>query len=272
MQQQILNARRIWNELVTPIIALLSLGTIAALQLTSLKHLEQKKQQVLSPAEYQQEAQQIALKLKLLQRSPTFGFDNLIADWAFLQFLQYFGDAKARSQTGYGLSPNFFQVIVPRDPRFLRSYLFLSVASTIYAGRPDLTVALMDQGLKSLSPKLFPDSYTIWVFKANDELLFLGNYRAAQKSYQMAAKWASLQPNPEAQAAAASLQRTATFLKRKPNSKTAQINAWMMVLGNAFDDRTRKLALQNLQRLGVKITVLPTGKLKFEAPKPDWEY
>ncbi|MBW4551320.1 MAG: hypothetical protein KME35_09455 [Aphanocapsa sp. GSE-SYN-MK-11-07L] len=272
MQWQAVWGQRLWQVLVTPAIALLSLGTIAALQLTSLRDLEQKSQQVLTPAEYQQEAQQIALKLKLLQKVPSFGFDNLIADGVFLQFLQFFGDTKARAQTGYGLAPNFFEVIIPRDPQFLRAYLFLSVSSTIYAGRPDLTVALMDQGLKSLSPKAFPDSYTIWVFKANDELLFLGNYRAAQKSYQTAAEWVSLQGTPEAKATAVSLQRTATFLKRKPNSKTAQINAWMMVLSNAFDDRTRKLALQNLQRLGVKITVLPTGKLKFEAPKPDWEY
>jgi hypothetical protein len=230
MQQQAALGQKLWQLLATPAIALLSLGTVAALQLTSLKDMEQKSQQVLTPAEYQQEAKQIALKLKLLQRSPSFGFDNLIADSAFLQFLQYFGDTKARTQTGYELAPNFFQVIIPRDPRFLRSYLFLSVSSSIYAGRPDLTVALMDQGLKSISPKVFPDSYTIWIFKANDELLFLNDYRAAQKSYQMAANWASLQPSPEAQATAASLQRTATFLKRKPNSKTAQINAWMMVL------------------------------------------
>jgi hypothetical protein len=272
MQQQVALRQRLWTGLITPAIALLSLGTISALQLTSLKHLEKKSQQVLTPAEYQQEAQQIALKLKLLQRSPSFGFDNLIADSAFLQFLQYFGDTKARIQTGYGLAPNFFQVIVPRDPRFLRSYLFLSVSSTIYAGRPDLTVALMNQGLKSLSPKFSPDSYSIWVFKANDELLFLNDYQAAQKSYQMAANWASLQPNSEAQAAAESLQRTATFLKRKPKSKTAQINAWMMILSNAFDNRTRGLAVQNLKRLGVKITVAPDGKLKLLAPKPDWQY
>jgi hypothetical protein len=272
MQQQTSDTRGIWSGLITPLITLLSLGTIAALQLTSLKHLDKKSQQVLSPAEYQQEAQQIALKLKLLQRSPSFGFDNLIADSVFLQFLQYFGDSKARTQTGYELAPNFFQVIIPRDPCFLRSYLFLSVSSSIYAGRPDLTVALMNQGLKSLSPKFSPDSYTIWVFKANDELLFLNDYRAARKSYQMAANWASLQPSPEAQATAESLQRTATFLKRKPNSKTAQINAWMMVLSNAFDNRTRNLALQNLKRLGVKITVEPDGKLKLLAPKPDWQY
>ncbi len=257
---------------ITPAIALLSLGVIAGLQLTSLKHLEKKSQQALTPAEYQQEAEQIKLKLKLLERLPTLGFDNLVADATFLQFLQYFGDWRAREQTGYGLAPNFFQVIIPRDPRFLQSYIFLSVSSTIYAGRPDLTVSLMDQGLKSLSPKVFPTSYLVWLYKANDELLFLGNYEAAQKSYLMASKWAAMQSDPEIRAAAESFQKTALFLKRKPNSKTAQINAWMMILGNAFDNRTRKLAFENLQRLGVKITVLPTGKLKFEAPKPDWEY
>jgi hypothetical protein len=51
----------------------------------------------------QQEAQQEALRLKMLKTIPSFGFDNLIADWTFLKFLQYFGDDEARDVTGYNL-------------------------------------------------------------------------------------------------------------------------------------------------------------------------
>ena len=40
----------------------------------------------------------------MLKNLPSFGFDNLIADWTFLKFLQYFGDDEARDVTGYDLA------------------------------------------------------------------------------------------------------------------------------------------------------------------------
>ncbi len=39
-----------------------------------------------------QAEKQEAIRLDLLKKSPTFGFNNVIADWTFLNFLQYYGD------------------------------------------------------------------------------------------------------------------------------------------------------------------------------------
>ncbi|HEY9655564.1 MAG TPA: hypothetical protein V6C50_08720 [Crinalium sp.] len=36
-----------------------------------------------------QAEQQEAVRLRLLKQLPTFGFNNLVADWTFLNFLQY---------------------------------------------------------------------------------------------------------------------------------------------------------------------------------------
>ena len=151
-----------------------------------------------------------------LNEVPKFGYDNLIADWAFLRFLQYFGDQKARKQVGYALSTDYFEIFVDRNPQFTEPYKFMSPATSIFAGRPDKSVKLINQGLQSLSPESSPNAYTIWISKASDELLFLGNNQAAKNSYLQAAKWAKNNPDPEAQRISAIVTQTAKFLSQNP--------------------------------------------------------
>ena len=47
---------------------------------------------------------QTQARLDLLKRIPSGGFDNLIGNWAFLDYLQYFGDEDTRNATGYRLN------------------------------------------------------------------------------------------------------------------------------------------------------------------------
>lgn len=91
------------------------------------------------------------LRLNLIKQIPSFGYTNLIANWVYLDFLQYFGDDEVRAKTGYSLSPEYFEVILKRDPRFLEAYLSLSTSTSMYAGMPERSIALMKNGLKSLS-------------------------------------------------------------------------------------------------------------------------
>lgn len=221
----------------------------------------------ISKAQAQREANQSKTQLSLLQKLPSLGFDNLIADWAYLSFLQYFGDGPARQKTGYALVPDYFETIVNRDPRFIKAYLYLSPATSLYAGRPDRTVALMNQGLKSLSPTEQPRSYLVWLYKATDELLFLGDSQAAKNSYEMAAKWASVSTDPDSQRLAKSARRTAKFLAQNPDSKQAQVSAWLMVLSNAVDDATRRLAIQQIQKLGGEVSIDSQGEVKVQLPQ-----
>lgn len=192
----------------------------------------------------------------------------MIADWVFLGFLQYFGDGQVRQQTGYSLVPEYFEIIVNRDPRFIKSYLFFSVASSIYAGRPDRTVTLMNQGLKSLSPDM-PQAYYIWLYKGTDELLFLGDTEAAQHSHEMAARWASMSNESDGKRIAALSNQSAQFLARNPDSKKAQVNSWTMILVNAVDGRTRQLAIDRIEALGGQVSISPKGEVKIAPPKQD---
>jgi hypothetical protein len=250
------------------LIALSSILALGVLQMPQLTQLRSGAKNA-SPEDLQAEVESEKVRLNLLQKVPTFGFDNLLADWAFLGFLQYFGDDEARAATGYRLSPDYFDVIINRDPKFLKAYFFLSGSSSLYAGMPERSVALMEKGLKSLSPQSPPKSYYVWRYKATDELLFLGDAQAARQSYEKAAEWASTYSDEESKNIVAVSRRTAEFLTRNPLSKSAQVNAWSMVLSNALDDRTRKIAISRIEALGGKVIITPEGAVKIRLPQAD---
>lgn len=256
-----------WGLAASGLIFVACIGAIALLQWPQLRSLKQGSQSQ-STAELKRQLESEQTGLRLLQKVPTLGYDNLISDVVFLKFLQYFGDEPARQRTDYTLSPDFFDVIIGRNPLFLKSYIFLSTSTALYAGLPERSVALMDQGLRSLSPDM-PGAYYVWRNKAIDELLFLGDSQAAQRSFEQAAQWASRWNTPEAQMVADLSRQTAQFLAKNPNSKFAQAAAWMMVLSNAPDQRTQKIAIERIQALGGEIVQNPGGAYQIIPPPQD---
>ena len=252
---------------ITLIIMGLSLGVIVGLQQMQLRQIQQQSETSLATLREQETSQRI--RLNALEKLPFFGFNNLASDWVFLNFLEYFGDNEVRRQVGFSLAPEYFEVILGRDPRFLEAYNFLSVSTSIYAGRPELSVALMERGLQSLTPQNPPKSYHVWRTKGIDELLFLGQGKAAQKSFEMAANWANQYSDTESKSVAMVSQRTAQFLARNPDSKIAQVSAWSMVVSRAADAQTRQFAIHKIESLGGKVTILPTGAVQVFLPKQD---
>lgn len=257
--QQSVNPK-LTNSLILFCSALLGIMAIVGLQQPRLKELTETKT---NNIDYKKEAEIEEAKLNILKKMPSFGFDNLIANWTMLRFIQYYGDGEARKDTGYSLSPEYLRVISKYDPNFASAYLIISPASSINAGRPDQTVAIMSEGLKKLSPKV-PDAYFVWLYKGVDELLFLGDIEAAKHSYQMAANWAKIGNNPKIEKAA---QDTVNFLEKNPDSKVPQVGAWFMVWANAADKNTRALAQHNIEKLGGRIEIHPNGIATAIPPK-----
>jgi hypothetical protein len=234
-------------------------------QLTAIK----ERSKILNQPQLRQEEARTKMYLSLAKTFPTFGFDNLVADWYFLDFIQYFGDTDVRQRVGYGSSMEYFDAILDRDPRFLYGYFYLSSTGSMYAGAPERSVKIMERGLKSLSPQVPDRGYYIWRLKAVDELLFLGNVPAARNSMQNAANWARQLPTPEAQNVARLSQNTAMYLARNPNSKKAQFDTWSMVLNAAVDDFVAKRAIAGIVATGGKVTINPDGTFKIEPPAKD---
>ena len=208
-----------------------------------------------------QAEQRARSQLQLIKRMPTLGYDNLVAGWAFLTFLQYFGDVEARQQVGYGLSPEFFEIIVARDPLFIHSYLFLSTSISLFAGQPERSVALMIQGSQAMTPTLPPGGYRLWRYLGIDQLLFLGQGQAARQSFLTAARWADQSPEPGAAAVAQASRQTANFLAHNPASNAAQISAWVQVLNLAVDERVQQRAIEQIQSLGGEILARQRGQV-----------
>jgi hypothetical protein len=260
---------RDWKPVLMPIaLMVLCVGAIASLQFPQIQRLATRSQTI-SAAKIQQETEVERARLNFLKNLPSFGFNNLIADWSFLGFLQYFGDEPARAKTGYSLSPDYFEVILERDPYFLDTYIFASTSISLYAGMPEKSVALMQQGLQSLKPNVPPGSYYAWRQLGIDQLLFLGDTQGAKQSFETAANWARLSSLPGSASVAEGSQQTADFLTRNPDSKMAQVSAWTMVLSSAPDDRTQKMAISRIEALGSKVVKMPDGTYSIQAPAKD---
>jgi hypothetical protein len=257
-------------------IALLG-ATVVGLQIPKLK----QKLTGQSAESDRQWVVQEGAKLKAMKLIPArgFGFNNLISSWTFLSFLQYFGDdiARAKHRTGYSLSPDYFGIIINRDPRFINSYIYLSTSVTIFAAQPKQAVEFFGIGLKALVPEIQNQAYTVWRRKAVDQLLFLGDTPAARQSYLKTAEWAerakfNAVDLAETKIIAQVSRQTADFLSRNPDSKAARINGWSYILGTAVDRKTAELAIAELNKLGIEVEAKENGQFgivpRRQDPKP----
>ncbi|MEM9804989.1 MAG: hypothetical protein AAF959_06890 [Cyanobacteria bacterium P01_D01_bin.56] len=202
-----------------------------------------------------------AQRLAMLSALPKFGYKNIFANWTFLNFLQYFGNSELRSIVGYGLSDNYFESIIDNDPYFISSYIFLVNSISMYAGKPEQSIDLLNKGLASLKPNVPSRSYFIWRHKGTDELLFIGDNKAAQNSYQTAAVWAEKSSDKDADLVAKISRKTAQFLATDPNSKPAQIGAWSEILLRATDNTIRQKAIANIEALGGSVLHSQNGQV-----------
>jgi hypothetical protein len=268
-------SRKWLSLLVNGVIGLAALAGVVTMQssgelggMSSVGVQGQKPLSAMSAASFKQAAQQEALQLKMLKTIPSFGFDNLIADWTFIKFLQYFGDDEARNVTGYNLSQDYFDIVTQRDPRWADIYLFLSTAISFYQGKPETAVNLMERGTSalSLSPQIHSQSWTVWRTKGLDELLLLGDIPESIRSHEMAADW--VQGSPEGPKLAPMFRATAEYLRRDPDSVPVRFAAWSTVYAQTTDKLVRQRAKQALVKLGAQVQKDKNGKESFILPPP----
>ncbi|MFM7447235.1 MAG: hypothetical protein ACKO24_01390 [Leptolyngbyaceae cyanobacterium] len=228
-----------------------------------------QQMQLVRPSLWQEDPalaqRQEAIRLQILHQMPTFGFNNLVADWTFLNFLQYYGDVGARSQTGFSLSPVYFDIITQLDPRFLDIYLFLSGSVSYQLGKPEQAIALMERGTRALSPVINPRAFQVWRLMGIDQLLLLGDIPGSIHSHKMAAHWVE---GTRYQKLGSLFQGTAQFLQQDPNSIPVRFQSWASVYEQAVatrDRQTQARAQQEILQLGGEVTA-QNGKIHFVLP------
>ncbi|ELR98802.1 hypothetical protein [Gloeocapsa sp. PCC 73106] len=235
------------------LVFLISLGGVVILQLPRAN----ENKSSLTQEQAIQEEQQKKLRLDLFKQLPHFGYQNLLANWVFLDFVQYYGDGAARELTGNTLSKDYFRAVVNKDPRFVDSYFILAPATSIFGGDPIESIALMDQGLQYIAPEA-DLAYQVWIYKAIDETLFLGDNQKARQSYLTAAEWSGYHNTDAARIAEQRATETAKFLATNPDNKLVQASAWVFVYSNARDDQTRELALEKIKQTGAEVIITPS--------------
>lgn len=175
----------------------------------------------------------------------TLGFDNLIADIVWLQFIQYIGENYQIQRLGnknydFDYVYKYIDVITTLDPNFSYAYWFGSFAIADDMGRPDLAMKVINKGIDN-NPKNWWLPYTA----ATMELMYFNDFTKALKYADIAAE---LKPNfPK-------IQRFKKVLssKAKEQEKTRQI--WMQIYQDAKergDEITMQRAKEKLKRHAV---------------------
>lgn len=240
-------------------IALIAIGGIVLLQQATIKRAPQGLE---DPVLAQDRTR---TQLQLAARMPSLGFDNLLANWAFLSYLQYFGDTEVRQATGYTANEDYFELMTLRDPRFTTLAPFISAGVAYYAGKPEKSVALMTRMTDVLDPKHQPDAFWVWRFKAFDQYLLLNDIPATVASLEMASRWAAM--TSKYRRVAPFFQETADFLRRDPNTLAVRFYSWNEVYQAAVDRLVIQRAEQELLAMGAKRGPrLPNGRSQFLPP------
>ena len=252
-----------YKLLISAVLSALSLFGIITMQ----KDYSSSRTSSEEKVSYQRQEQQLKASAKLLKQMPSFGFDNLVADWAYLKYIQYFGDSEARDEVGYSVITDYFETIVEKDPKFIKASLSLSAGNSIFAGNPERTVFLLDKSAKSLKPTMPNYPFMIFAYKAVDEILFLGDLKAAKESYKKAAEWAEIRNDKIGNHVVKLYRDTIKFLDTNPDSSMTQIAGWSMILERNNDPRIQNYAIQKIRDVGGQVIIDNEGEITVKPPK-----
>ncbi|UAJ73056.1 hypothetical protein IQE94_01510 [Synechocystis sp. PCC 7339] len=258
------NFKKIFRNCALIVVSISGIIYLQSLNLTG-------KAQPTASQDYAVNLEDERLKLTALGKAPSLGFNNIIADWLYLQFIQYFGDNEAREMSGYGLVVDYFEQIIYKDPLFTNAIARLDVATSLFAGEPQASVNFLSSALHKQPNKfksLIPPYY-LWRAKGNNELLFLGDTEAAKESYINSIKSAQSYDTEDSKHIAEISKSSIKFLQTNPDSKFARISAWVNVLSNNPDPKTVKKVTEEIRALGGKVEVLASGAIQVKLPEKD---
>ncbi|MEL6439738.1 MAG: hypothetical protein AAFQ80_10845 [Cyanobacteria bacterium J06621_8] len=243
------------SRLFAPLTPFICLAGIVWLQSQEYK----KSAQQIHTSDYLAVEQEQARIINWQTQSPSLNFDNLKANWSYLNFVQYFGDAQAREIIGYSLVPEYFELITQIDPHFTTAHLNLSLANSLYFGDPEKSIAILEEILATVDPES-EQAALLWTSKGLDELLFMGDQAAAIKSYEMAAKSANLASGDRPDGLTIQDLEQALQFTDEINLKKAQIRAWSSALVHVKDNQRRQEIIARISLIQSEIKALQANE------------
>jgi hypothetical protein len=171
----------------------------------------------------------VALKIASL------GYDDLLADYYWLRFIQYFGGGEARQRDRYASAEKYLRLIVMLDPHFLAAYDFVAFGVGGEEGRPDTAKEILDFGISHNQ-----DSWRLPFLAGINEYLFARNELEAANYYDIASRRPHAPPW---------LARQAGILRTKLPSTMKAINVWKSAYETAVDNSIKRKAQSELVKL-----------------------
>lgn len=187
----------------------------------------------------------------------SLGFDQLLADFYWLAFVQYIGDTEARKNDRCCLTYKYLDLITSLDPRFIQAYWFAAFSIGQDEGNPQLASNLIERGIKANQ-----DNWYVPFIAGINQYLYAHNEIAAARYYRMAAKY----PH-----APSWLNRQASILEAKIPSIIKEVRVWNDIHESAKETLVRNHARDRLISLWMRIykvsPSLPIRKTAIDALK-----
>lgn len=182
----------------------------------------------------------------------TLGFDNMIADIAWLQFVQYYGEnsrLKNTGKTGYDFSYTYkyIEVVTTLDPNFSYAYWFGAFAIADEMERPDLAMKIIKLGIKN-NPENWWLPYTAGMM----ELMYNNSFVNATKYIDLAAKL-----QPKTLIGSYNIEHISKVLHSKAKKQEKIIAIWLGIYKDAVkkgDKVTIDRAKKNLKKRGYNVS------------------
>lgn len=178
----------------------------------------------------------------------TLGFRNLLADWYWLQYVQYFGDSDGRRSSGYGYAAAYLELITALNPQFLFAYTQANHAVAEAMGEPERAVRFLEAGARRNPGR--PDALampgTWYLYRLAGSVVFR-HFRDYRRAGELFARAAS-----EPGAPAVMKENAAAFFAAA-NDRERAIGLWLEFLRLAPTEAMRAEARRHLGELGVDV-------------------
>lgn len=173
-----------------------------------------------------------------LVKFTTLGFDQLVFDLYWLDFVQYVGDDR-RNEDHYDRAQAYLNLLTSLDPHFVPSYFFAAFILGSERKEPAQAEQLIDRGIAANT-----DNWFLPFIAGVNQYLFAHDELKAAKYYRQAAKF------PDAPKW---LGGQAEILQAKIPSTVKEINVWDSVYNNASDSAVKERARAKLVALWTQV-------------------
>jgi hypothetical protein len=192
----------------------------------------------------------------------SLGYDQILADIYWLNFIQYFGDTNARLVDHYDRCYDYLSLISALDPHFIQAYWFAAFAVGTEQKRPDLAEKIISRGLSNNQ-----DNWYLPYIAGVNEFINSKDDKKAAKYYKMAAKFPGSPPwlSRQAQILDTNLPRIfkeirtwATVYESNPDglvkstARTKLIDLWRFVYRHTPDKHSKEEVIKQLGKLDAK--------------------